>query len=59
MVGLQAPREGGVTMTTILSAKAINKSFGAVTAASNINIDVEEHSIVGRNLASSTASQRR
>jgi branched-chain amino acid transport system ATP-binding protein len=34
-------------MPTILSANAINKSFGAVTAASNINVDVEEHSIVG------------
>ena len=47
MVGIQAPRERGVTMATILSAKALNKSFGAVTAASNINVDVEEHSIVG------------
>jgi branched-chain amino acid transport system ATP-binding protein len=34
-------------MTTILSATAINKSFGAVTAASNINVDVKRHSIVG------------
>ena len=34
-------------MATILSAKGINKSFGAVTAASNIHVDVEEHSIVG------------
>ena len=34
-------------MPTILSARSINKSFGAVTAASNINVDVEQHSIVG------------
>ncbi len=34
-------------MAVILSAKGLNKSFGAVTAAANINVDVEEHTIVG------------
>ena len=34
-------------MATILSAQKLNKRFGAVTAASDINVDVEEHSIVG------------
>ena len=34
-------------MSTILSAKGLNKSFGAVTAAADINVDVEKHSIVG------------
>ena len=34
-------------MGTILSAKGLNKNFGAVMAAADINVDVEEHSIVG------------
>lgn len=34
-------------MSTILSAKGLNKSFGAVTAAADINVDVLQHSIVG------------
>ena len=34
-------------MPAILSAHGLNKRFGAVTAASDINVSVEEHSIVG------------
>ena len=34
-------------MAVILEAKGLNKSFGAVTAASNINVAVEQDSVVG------------
>jgi branched-chain amino acid transport system ATP-binding protein len=34
-------------MSTILHAKGLNKSFGAVTAANDINVAVEEDSVVG------------
>jgi len=34
-------------MSAILEAKGLNKSFGAVTAANDINVAVEQHSIVG------------
>jgi branched-chain amino acid transport system ATP-binding protein len=34
-------------MTVILHAQGLNKSFGAVTAASNVNAQVEKDSIVG------------
>ncbi|MGH8430715.1 MAG: ABC transporter ATP-binding protein, partial [Solimonas sp.] len=47
VVPVQAPREAGVTMATILHARGLNKRFGAVTAASSIDIVVEENSIVG------------
>jgi branched-chain amino acid transport system ATP-binding protein len=34
-------------MTTILEAKGLSKSFGAVTAANDINVRVEQDSVVG------------
>ncbi len=34
-------------MAIVLEARALNKSFGAVTAASDINIAVEQDSVVG------------
>jgi branched-chain amino acid transport system ATP-binding protein len=34
-------------MATILEAKALSKSFGAVTAANDINVRVEQDSVVG------------
>jgi branched-chain amino acid transport system ATP-binding protein len=34
-------------MVTILEAKALSKSFGAVTAANDINVRVEQDSVVG------------
>src|SRR6476660_1311905 len=34
-------------MATILEAKGLNKSFGAVTAASDINVRVEQDNVVG------------
>lgn len=34
-------------MTTILDARGLNKSFGAVTAAADINVKVDQDSIVG------------
>lgn len=34
-------------MSTILHAKGLNKSFGAVTAANDINVAVEQDSVVG------------
>ena len=55
MVALPAP-QGRVTMErnlppdqkpAILDARGLNKSFGAVTAASNINAAIEKDSVVG------------
>src|ERR1044072_5623820 len=34
-------------MAIVLAARGLNKTFGAVTAASDINVAVEKHSIVG------------
>lgn len=34
-------------MTAILRAESLNKSFGAVTAADNINVSIEEGEVVG------------
>ena len=34
-------------MAAILDAKGLNKSFGAVTAAKDINVAVEQDSVVG------------
>ena len=34
-------------MATVLEARGLNKTFGAVTAASNINVAVEKDSVVG------------
>ena len=34
-------------MATILEARNLNKSFGAVTAAANINVRIEQDSVVG------------
>ena len=34
-------------MAVVLEARNLNKSFGAVTAASEINVRVEEDSVVG------------
>lgn len=34
-------------MTAVLQAKELNKSFGAVTAADNINISIERDTVVG------------
>lgn len=34
-------------MAPILETRALNKSFGAVTAASDINVTVEDHEVVG------------
>ncbi len=34
-------------MATVLEARNLNKSFGAVTAASNINVSIAQDSVVG------------
>jgi branched-chain amino acid transport system ATP-binding protein len=36
-----------VTMATILEAKGLSKTFGAVTAANDINVRIEQDSVVG------------
>ena len=39
--------QGRPDMTTVLEARGLNKTFGAVTAAADINVAVEQDSVVG------------
>ncbi|MFN0315355.1 MAG: ATP-binding cassette domain-containing protein, partial [Burkholderiales bacterium] len=34
-------------MATVLEARGLNKNFGAVTAASDINVSIEQDQVVG------------
>jgi branched-chain amino acid transport system ATP-binding protein len=45
VVALQAPQ--GKLMPAILDARGLNKNFGAVTAASDVNAAIEKDSVVG------------
>ena len=36
-----------MTMAIVLEARSLNKTFGAVTAASNINVQIQQDSVVG------------
>jgi branched-chain amino acid transport system ATP-binding protein len=46
VVGVRPQAKGGV-MAVVLEAKGLNKNFGAVTAAADINVAIAQDSVVG------------
>jgi branched-chain amino acid transport system ATP-binding protein len=47
VVGIHTLAKGRLSMSVILEARGLNKSFGAVTAAADISVGVQRDSVVG------------
>ena len=47
VVGVHPLAQGAPDMNAILEARSVNKSFGAVTAAADINVAIQRDSVVG------------